>query len=82
MRELTRNYIYQTPGDSINDLSNDIKFYEGFVGNSMIAKEKLLKQTFNLDFSLTGVYFPWNRTFEIGLYGALNSEPNYLQLLN
>lgn len=63
LRQLTRNYIYQTPGDSINDLSNDLPFYENFVFKSMSAKLNQLKKVLGLQFSLTGAYFPWNRTF-------------------
>lgn len=63
LRQLTRNYIYQTPGDNINDLHNDLDFYEGFVFKSMSAKLNQLKKMLGLQFSLAGTYFPWNRTF-------------------
>lgn len=72
LRELMRNYIYQTPGDSINDLTNDLNFYQTYALKSLSAKLRKLKQLFGFNFSLTGVYFPWNRTFEIGLYGSLD----------
>lgn len=79
MRELTRNYIYQTPGDNINDLSNDLPFYSQFVFKSMAAKQRQLKSMLGLEFELSEVYFPWNRTFEIGLVGTLKSETLILQ---
>lgn len=42
----------------------------------MLAKQKVLQNQLGLNFTLTGVYFPWNRTFEIGLYGVIGQMVN------
>ena len=55
-------------GENIENLAPDISFYERFV-------YKVLNFNFNgfnylfqpYNFTLSEVYFPWNRTFEIGL---------------
>ncbi|MEJ6950465.1 DUF4127 family protein [Natronospora cellulosivora (SeqCode)] len=60
------NYIYKT-SDSIFDLSNDLNFYTKFVSKQMEHEYKKLKKSYKLPYKLKKVYFPWKRTFEIGL---------------
>lgn len=55
-------------GENIENLAPDISFYERFVYkvlNFHFNAYSYLFQPYN--FTLSEVFFPWNRTFEIGL---------------
>jgi len=63
-QELT-NYVYQA-GDSVNALNTDLVFYDRYsykILNSYYAQINTLFQT---PYQLQSIYYPWNRTFEIG----------------
>jgi hypothetical protein len=45
----------------------DLEFYERYSFKLLNAKYNELVQAYNLDLKLASVYYPWNRTFEIGL---------------
>ena len=68
-----KTYIAQVPTDSPNTLQTDMAFYEKFSFKSLSDKTNEIVQRFNLRFQLTENYFPWNRTFEIGLVGDFKS---------
>ena len=62
------NQISMAEGENIENLAPDISFYERFVFkvlNFNLNGFNYLFQPYN--FTLSEVYFPWNRTFEIGL---------------
>ena len=73
-------YISQTK-DSVNDLSTDVQFYQDYSYKPLMSKSEMLATIFNLTFvgssssrshvALKSIFYPWNRTFEIGL--ALNT---------
>ncbi len=75
-------YIVQVPSDSPNLLQTDLEFYEKFSFKSLSDKTNEIAQIYNLPFKLTENYFPWNRTFEIGLVGDFKpttSQPRECQ---
>lgn len=59
------DYINKTE-DSIFDLSSDLEFYTRFVKKQMTSALQRLKETYQLSYELADVFFPWQRTFEIG----------------
>lgn len=60
-------YATRVPGDGVNGLGNDPAFYERFAYKVLAAEGASLAATYSLSLALDSVYFPWNRTFEIGL---------------
>lgn len=65
------NSITNVAGESSNDLGMDLDFYTRYAFKSLSARFDEIAETYGLDresFSgLQSAYFPWNRTFEIGL---------------
>jgi len=59
------NYVESTT-DSVFDLSSDLNFYTAFVRKRLIYELTKLKQNYQLSYQLDQVFFPWQRTFEIG----------------
>ena len=68
------SYLTEVPTDNFNHLDSDQAFYERFSLKSMQAKSKALAKAFNFSINIDRVYYPWNRTFEIGIVGSLNSS--------
>ena len=58
-----------TVEENMNDLTPDLKFYERFVFKYLSRNLEDFSGLVKLDpwLKLDSVYFPWNRTFEIGL---------------
>ena len=55
-------------GENIENLAPDISFYERFVYKVLNFNFNAFNYLFQpYNFTLSEVYFPWNRTFEIGL---------------
>ena len=62
-------YVEQT-GDSPNDLRPHLAAYEQFVQTRLGVLSQALNAHYrrsDQSLSLDGIYFPWNRTFEVGL---------------
>ena len=60
------NYINKTD-DSIFDLSNDLDFYNHFVTKRIESDLDSLKENYDIPYQLDNIFFPWTRTFEIGI---------------
>jgi hypothetical protein len=62
LRQLLLSYLSNVSHDPSDRLSNDLNFYETFVAKGFNA------YAFDIgnEFQVTNVYYPWNRTFEIG----------------
>ena len=56
----------QSAGDSVSRLSSDLAFYEKFSFKLLSERARNLARVFGSPLSLSSVYYPWNRTFEIG----------------
>eukprot|EP00466_Bigelowiella_natans_P004567 jgi/Bigna1/142008/aug1.66_g16716 len=66
----------ESSGDEITDLAADLGFYERFSFKLLAEKSRYYAPLLKLDAGLTplaAVYYPWNRTFEIGL--TLSAAP-------
>jgi len=59
-----------SPPDSPSNLSNDLLFYIHFSQKLLSAKIDNIKEIYKdaNSYTLASVYYPWNRTFEIGLF--------------
>ena len=60
------NYIKQSP-DSVYNLRDSLDFYQSFVRKRMEYEYSKLKERYQLPYQLKNVFFPWQRTFEIGI---------------
>ena len=62
--------IYSTTGECASNLTSDISFYERYAYKLLQARfVEDVKEPFALpkEWNLRSIFFPWNRTFEIGL---------------
>lgn len=53
--------------ENTSNLEPDLSFYQRFVFKPLSARYDELALTYSLETRLDSTYFPWNRTFEIGL---------------
>jgi len=66
MRTQLTNYVANVTGDNINNLADDLSFYEHFSWKRLNSDYSMINDIYKIDFQLDNVYYPWNRTFEIG----------------
>ena len=62
LRALLSSYLENVSLDPSDKLDVDLNFYETFIGKGFKAYASVISK----EFQVTNVYFPWNRTFEIG----------------
>lgn len=62
LRQLLYGYLTYVSLDPPDKLNNDLTFYERFTEKGFIQYGQKLSNEFNVN----NVYYPWNRTFEIG----------------
>jgi hypothetical protein len=62
LRQFLSLYLTNVSFDSSDKLNNDLNFYEMFIKKGFISYGNEITNEFNV----TNVYYPWNRTFEIG----------------
>lgn len=62
LRQILSSYLMSVSHDPSDKLNNDLQFYETFIQKGFRAYGSKLTN----EFSVTNVYYPWNRTFEIG----------------
>ena len=62
LRQLLYSYLINVSLDPTDHLNNDLNFYEMFIQKGFISYANKLTNEFNVN----NVYYPWNRTFEIG----------------
>jgi hypothetical protein len=68
IRQLLAIYANQVNNEGSDGLGQDIDFYERFGYKVLASRLSEISSIFGgLDLTLSKVYFPWNRTFEIGL---------------
>jgi len=67
LRQYLEIYVNLVHGDSPDNLATDLTFYERFVYKVLNSNMQDICDTFSLPWKLESAYFPWNRTFEIGL---------------
>jgi len=62
LRQFLSSYLTDVSFDPLDKLNNDLKFYEMFSQKGFISYGNKITNEFNV----INVYYPWNRTFEIG----------------
>ena len=62
LRQYLSDYLSNVSHDPLDRLNNDLEFYEKFVEKGFIFYGNNLTS----EFQVTNIYYPWNRTFEIG----------------
>lgn len=72
LRQRLVAYVSQCPADSVSNLAQEpgpigLPFYTEYVYKVLSARTQEVAQTYATGWSLRRAYFPWNRTFEIGL---------------
>ena len=67
MRQKMVAYLQEVPSDNFNHLDSDSEFYQRFAFKSFSSKAQSIIQAFGLSLQIKEVYFPWNRTFEVGI---------------
>lgn len=66
-RQELEYYVEQVNTDSVNNLSNDLAFYEKFSFKVLNTYMEAITGTFTLPWKLDKIYYPWKRCFEIGI---------------
>ena len=69
-RQFLVSYVNQitNTNESTSNLLPDLSFYERFAFKILSSRYDEIATTFSLPFQLQSIYYPWNRTFEIGFY--------------
>ncbi len=62
LRQLLSSYLTYVSLDPSDKLNNDLNFYETYIQKGFISYSNKITNEFNVK----NVYYPWNRTFEIG----------------
>jgi len=55
------------PKEVTSDLTTDQDFYEAFSLKPLQVSSELISNLYKIEGGLADVFYPWNRTFEIGL---------------
>eukprot|EP01112_Ceratiomyxa_fruticulosa_P007742 TRINITY_DN2005_c0_g3_i2.p1 TRINITY_DN2005_c0_g3~~TRINITY_DN2005_c0_g3_i2.p1 ORF type:complete len:545 (+),score=96.37 TRINITY_DN2005_c0_g3_i2:149-1783(+) len=68
LRQELQDYVYQVITDNIDDLAVDLSFYERYVWKVLNSDLMEITSWYDLPYQLESIYYPWNRTFEIGMF--------------
>jgi len=66
LRQQLDYYVDNVNGDSTNHLNTDLDFYRHWSWKRLNSDYNTITTIFNVDSILKSIYYPWNRTFEIG----------------
>jgi hypothetical protein len=66
LRQTLSNYISQVNGDTTDTLANDLSFYERYSLKVLGSRVEDISGWFGQSWTMSSLYYPWNRTFEIG----------------
>lgn len=64
LRQVLSSYLINVSLDPSDKLNNDLTFYETFIGKGFVSYADGITK----EFQVTNVFYPWNRTFEIGFH--------------
>jgi hypothetical protein len=67
LRQQLAAYVGQVDGESVYTLGDDLPFYERYAFKVLGSRLQDAAAAFNLSWTMQEVYYPWNRTFEVGL---------------
>ncbi len=73
LRQTLSAYANSVDGEGNDGLGADLAFYERFALKPLASRLAEVAAGFGVDLSLTAAFFPWNRTFEIGLVASGNA---------
>jgi len=68
LRQTLVAYVSQVEGDSVDTLDVDLPFYTRYSVKVLASRTNDYATAFGVPWQLTSMYYPWNRTFEIGLF--------------
>lgn len=74
-RQFEEAYIAQVDGEDDYTLGLDADFYTHFAWKVLGSRAAETAAAFALPWNLTTVYYPWNRTFEVGLFANTSTPP-------
>lgn len=73
LRQRLAAYVYQVPADSVTNLAAQgdgdlgLSFYVNYAYKVLKARTADIATTYGVPWELEALWYPWNRTFEIGL---------------
>lgn len=69
-RQFLVSYVNQITNsyDTTSNLTADLSFYERFAYKVLSSKYEDIATGYKLPWRLDSIYYPWNRTFEMGFY--------------
>ena len=70
LRQTLVSYVSQVNSDTVYTLNNDLIFYERYAYKVLDSRLQDIDTAFNTSWNLVSAYYPWNRTFEIGLIAS------------
>ena len=74
LRQTLSAYANSVDGEGSDGLALDLAFYERFALKPLASRLDEISSVFGgLNLSLTSAFFPWNRTFEIGLVASASA---------
>lgn len=71
-RQVLVNFVDELSSELENssNLAPDLEFYQKFSFKLLSAHFDTIATQYNLSLKLESIYYPWNRTFEIGLVSS------------
>jgi hypothetical protein len=70
LRQSLVSYVSGVDGEDVDSLFLDLPFYERYAYKVLASRTHDTAEAFGAGWTLQEAYFPWNRTFEIGLVAA------------
>jgi len=64
----------QIDGENDYTLGEDLAFYEHYAFKVLASRTADYAAAFRVPWQLTSVYYPWNRTFEIGMFANVSAH--------
>jgi hypothetical protein len=74
LRQTEELYINQVDGETYYTLGNDLSFYERYAFKILGSRVSDISAAFALPWTMTQLYYPWNRTFEIGMFANTSAN--------
>lgn len=68
LRQDLSSYVNQVNGENDYTLFMDLDFYERYSLKVLGSRGSDISAAFGLPWNITTLYYPWNRTFEIGMF--------------
>lgn len=69
LRQDLVGYVTQVDNETVYTLGDDLPFYTRYAYKVLNSRTYDVSTAFQAGIALDEVYYPWNRTFEIGFFG-------------